>query len=119
MTTNTSRLLLPYPDPGDPIASGDDTIKALALRLNRVLQAYRLDVTAAVSTTAATRVLTFSEAFDDVPAVLCTVEANTTHWAVASAVTATQAQINVGRYNGASFTGTIKVNVFAMRAVQL
>lgn len=119
MTTNTSRLLLPYPDPGDALANGDDTIKALALRLNRVLQAYRMDITVAVSAASGSQLLTFSEAFDAVPAVLCTVEANTTHWAVASSVTAANCQVNVGRYNGANFTGTIKVNVFAMRAVQL
>lgn len=37
MTTNTPTYALPYPDPTDPIANGDDTIKALAQRVEAVL----------------------------------------------------------------------------------
>ena len=39
MTTNTPTYLFPYPDPGDAIANGDDTIKALAQRMELVLSA--------------------------------------------------------------------------------
>lgn len=39
MTTNTPTYALPYPDPADPVANGDDTIKALAQRLELVLSA--------------------------------------------------------------------------------
>lgn len=37
MTTNTPTFAFPYPDPGDPVANGDDTIKALAQRVELVL----------------------------------------------------------------------------------
>lgn len=37
MTSNTPTFAFPYPDPGDAIANGDDTIKALAQRMELVL----------------------------------------------------------------------------------
>lgn len=37
MTSTTPTYALPYPDPADPIADGDDTIKALAQRVELVL----------------------------------------------------------------------------------
>lgn len=39
MTTNTPTYAFPYPDPGDALANGDDTIKALAQRVELVLGA--------------------------------------------------------------------------------
>lgn len=37
MTTTTPKYALPYPDPNDPVANGDDTVKALAQRADLVL----------------------------------------------------------------------------------
>lgn len=37
MTSTTPTYAFPYPDPADPVASGDDTIKALAQRLELVM----------------------------------------------------------------------------------
>lgn len=72
MTGVTSRLELPYPTSGDPVANGDNAIQALAERINDVFRRYDQAVTVPNATNVGVQALAFGVTFSAVPAVVAT-----------------------------------------------
>lgn len=73
MTSTTPSFAIPYPDPTDPVANGDDTIKALAERLDKLLP-FRYDqvVTIPSGTAVGVATLNFGRTYSAAPSVVAT-----------------------------------------------
>lgn len=72
MTGTTSRLELPYPTAGDPVADGENTIQALAERINNVFRRYDQAVTVPNATDVGVQALAFGVTFSAIPTVVAT-----------------------------------------------
>jgi hypothetical protein len=114
MTGQTSRLEIPYPTGTDPVADGDNTIQALAERVDNVIR--RFDVDVSVSAGVGTLALNFgSPAFSALPTVVAT-PANTgssinVYVAMIDSMTTTACRVVVRHYLNGNFSATVRVSV--------
>ena len=111
----------PYPLGGDPVAQGDDAIKALAERIDARLpmataaaRANIADVPA--NGTKAVVVALPAGRFTAVPAVQAVVYGSNVCWAVVGTVTATSASVTVRSISSAPANCTVAVQAVQMTA---
>lgn len=67
MTGVTSRLELPYPTASDPVANGDNTVQALAERIDAAIRRYDVVVTVPNGTNVGTQALAFGQTYSALP----------------------------------------------------
>lgn len=117
MTGQTSRLEMPYPTASDPVADGDNTVQALAQRVDNVFRRFDVNVNV-VSGVGVANVAFGSPAFSAIPTVVAcpavTDSSTNVYQAAVDTLTTTGCRIVCRHYLNSSFSGTVRVSVIVM-----
>lgn len=78
MSSATAKYAIPYPTAGDALANGDDTIKALAERVDILMgEAGSDSITPSAANTTTTKRINFSRTYPTIPTVVAGVGSTT------------------------------------------
>lgn len=117
MAGQTSRLEIPYPTGSDQVRDGDNAIRALAERVDKVVRFFKFTV----PVTGGVGVLTINfgaPAFQTNPVVMATVNATDSstnvYIAMIDSITTSGCRIVVRHYLNSSFSGNVPVGLIVM-----